>query len=94
MGIEQAHLVLTVFFLTCPHIKRIQNNAQAPTGILIFLFFVFGKAFLNNSSGHIVLVVMSQPVQNKWSVSFILCEEMFNNVFALTYFPSAVFTLK
>lgn len=45
-------------------------------------FLVFGRAFMNNSPGHIVLVVMLQQVQNKWSTvgNFQQC------VFALTYF--------
>lgn len=47
---------------------------------------VFGRPFLNNSPGHIVLVVMLQQVPNKWSVSFIHSGNVQQCVFAFTYF--------
>lgn len=45
-------------------------------------FLVFGKAFMNNSPSHTVLVVMSQQVQNKRST----VGNVQQCVFALTYF--------
>lgn len=50
-------------------------------------FLVFGKAFLSNSPGHIVLAVMLQQVENNWSLVFHQLWETLNNVIC-TYFFS------
>lgn len=59
MGIEQAHPVMIMLFLTfpCPYMKRIHHNAQAPAGILIFLFLCLVEVFWTTPQAALCLLL-------------------------------------
>lgn len=96
VGIEKAHPVMIVFFLTfpCPCMKQIQNNAQAPAGILIFLFLSLVELFWTAPEATLYLLLCSNKFKTN-DLFLLSTVGKFNNVFLHLFIsPSSMFTLK